>query len=280
MGKRWLLRFLAGLLTASLCSVIITTVLNQTVLNSHYLENHIAAINGYSRLSSDISGEVAKQAGLTNIPGATNALQGIITPDAMKQKVNSALEGMQAYEQGKGSAPSINLSDLASQAQAAGLPLGQAGDLFQQPVTLGPQNSGKGHPALNLSGVRTATLITTVLLAVLVGLLSWQWRRYGTLPNVLIGVGLLMLMVAALTYVGPGELSRYLKFTSGSYAFAILGRDLVQNIARDVAHRFAVIAAVCLVTGIIARIVVARLQTKVSEDAVLSNARTFAATRK
>jgi hypothetical protein len=279
MAKRWLLRFLAGILTASLCSIIITTVLNQTILNSHYLESRIAAINGYNQLSTDISNEVANQAGLANIPGASTALQGIISPDVMQQKVNGALDGLQSYYQGKGSAPTINFNDITSQAQAAGVPLGQSSDLFQ-PVTLGPQSSGTSHPVLDLQSIRNTTLLTSVVLAVVVGLLSWKWRRYVALPNVAISVGVCMALIAVLIYLVPGNLSHYLTFSSGSYVFATLARDLIQNIARDLAHRFGLIAAICVGAGIVGRMVAVRLQTKVSDNAVLAEARAFVAARK
>lgn len=278
MLKRWFLRFLAGLLTASLCSVIVATVLNQTILNSHYLENRITDIDGYNRLSSDISGEIAKQSGLPNIPGTASALQGIISPDAMKQKVNGALDGLQSYYQGKGSAPTINLNDFASQAQAAGVPLGHASDLFQ-PVTLGPQSSGANHPALNLGAIHAVTLLSSVVLALVLGLLSWKWRRYVVLPNVLISVGVIMGLIAVFAYVVQGSLSHYLTFSSGSNVFAALARDLVQNIAQDLAHRFGIIAAVCFAVGIISRVIAVRLQAKDADNAVLAEARASIAAR-
>jgi hypothetical protein len=257
--KSWFLRILASLLVASLCSAILTTVLNQTILNVHYLEAKFAAVNGYNRLSTALSDDTAQQAGLSNVPGAANVVQGIVNPTVVQQRVDTALSELQSYYKGNGSAPTLNFSDLATQAQSAGIPLQQNSDLFH-PIAIGPSGNGSTHVRLNSDAINKVTIATSVLLTLLVLALSLVWQRYTVLPSALISVGFFMAVIALVSYFALGNISHYVKLASTSNSFAALGRDLAQNIGRDLARRFGAIAAVCLVAGIATRIWAGRMQ--------------------
>jgi hypothetical protein len=268
--KAWLIGIFASLLTASLCGLILTTVLGQTIMNSHYLEDQFAAVDGYNRLSAALSNDVVQQTGLSNIPQATAIVQGIVTPAIVKQRVNGALDNMESYLQGKGAPPTINFSDLGTQAQSLGLPLRQDSDLFQ-PITLGPTSTSKGHVNLNITNTRVATLFSSALLALLVLALSLKWERYTALPGVLISVGIVMGAIALIAYFALGNMSHYITLSSGSDSFVTIARDLVQNIGKDLGRRFGIIAAICLVGGIATRILAARLQKEVAKARLLSS---------
>jgi hypothetical protein len=267
----WLSKLLASLLTASLCGIIITLTLSQTLMSSHYLEGQLNKTNSYNRLSTALSTEVAKQAGLASNPQVNTLIQGILTPAVLKQKINSALDQLQAYYRGNGATPVIDLSDLASQAQAAGVPLGQNNPL-SQPITLGSNSAKASATAKGVSKtfdhVRLTTIITSLVLVVALLAVSWERHRYGALPDVLICVGVLIGLVALIFDLGPSLADHYIKLSSTSNAFAALGHDLAESIARDLARRFGIIAAACLVAGIVTRILAGRLQGKAATTPV------------
>jgi len=217
-------KLVASLLVASLCGAIITAVLSQTILSSHYLEGQITEVNGYSRLSDALSNE-ASQTNFANNPQAATTIREILTPGVLQQKINGALNQLQLYYKGKGSVPVINLSDLATQAQAAGVPLGQDSELFQ-PIRLGSYSNTDRvqKTAKTFDGVRMATIVTSLLLALVLLVLSWRRHRYTVLPGVLISIGIFMGLTALIFYLGSNLANHFIGFSTTSNAFASLGR--------------------------------------------------------
>lgn len=266
MFSSLLSKFLAGLLVSVLCSAIITIIMSQTLLSAHYIEGRLTAVNGYNRLSTALTQEVSQEAGATNNPEVNAKLQSILTPTALEQKINTALDQLQQFYQGKAPAPTITLNDLATQAQAQGIPVQQTTTLTQ-PIELAGNgaktsqtnqtNVAKTFDHIRLTTILTAGALTAALLA-----LSWRRHRYSTLPDVLVGVGVLMGLIALTFYLSTGLANHYIKFSTTSNAFAELGRDLAENIVRDLGWRFAIIAVVCFVAGLTTRIFAARLQAK------------------
>ena len=247
-------KLIAGVLVSVLCGAIITTVMGQTLLSAHYIEGRFGAINGYSRLSTALSAEVTKQAGVEDNPQMTAQVQAILKPATLQQKINSALDQLQAYYQGKGPVPVINLSDLASQAQAAGVPLGQ-GNSLTQPITLGAVNPAQAkNVGKTFDHVRLTTILLGLFLIAALLFVSWERHRYAALPDVLMSVGILMGLIALIFYLGPSLADHYIKFSTTSNAFLSLGRDLANSIAHDLSRRFAFIGAGCFLVGLIGRI--------------------------
>jgi hypothetical protein len=271
--KSWILGTLASLLTLSLCGAIISTTLNQTVVNAQYLENNFTAINGYNRLSTTLTNEVITQSGLSDTPQISSVVGEIVSPSAVKQRVNAAFEGLQNYLQGKGSTPTINLSGLASQAQSVGVPIEQSSSLLKT-VTLGPTSNGSSRVSLNLDAYSRVTTVISVVLGIVVILLSLLWRRYTVVPGVLISTGVIMLVIAAVVHLVLGDLNHYFTFSGGSDSYAALGRDLAQEIGKDLVRRFGIIAVVCLVVGIGSRILIAvlRRRTTTSQQVITRQA--------
>jgi hypothetical protein len=256
-------KFLASLLVSVLCGAIITTVMSQTLLNAQYIEGRLTAINGYSRLSAALTQEVGQEAGVANNPEVDTELRGILTPAALKQKINGALNQLQEYYEGKVPAPTINLNDLASQAQAQGIPVEQTPTLTQ-PIMLAGGSTQTTQTknvdvAKTFDHVRTATILTAIVLIVALLAVSWKRHRYGALPGVLMSVGVLMGIVALVFDLAPSLADRYIKFSATSNAFTSIGRDLAENIAHDLGRRFAIIAVTSFVVGLIVRIVAGRL---------------------
>lgn len=253
----WTSKLLASLLASVLATAIITGVANQTVLSSRYLEGQLASTNSYTRLSSALSTEITKDAGSLP-PSAASQVQAVITPDVLRTKLNGALEQLQAYYRGNGSAPTIDLSDLASQVQAAGVPVGQDNPLTK-PIQLGGNTNAKGATK-TFDTVRVSTLAASVVLVALLLAVSWERHRYAALPDVVISVGVLIGLLALAFALAPSLAAHYLKFDTTSNAFASIGKDLATDIAHDLGRRFGIIAGLCLVLGIGARVWVARLR--------------------
>jgi hypothetical protein len=263
MLLKLLSHFLSSLLVLSLCGLIVASVMSQTVMSSHYLEGQLDKANAYNRLSAALSDEVTKQAGVAGNPQISAAAKSVLNSAALKQKISTALDQLALYYQGKGPAPTINLNDFTSQLQTAGVALPANNDL-SQPIKLAPDagtNKSVAYPAKSFAQTRTATIITSILLALALLAVSWQRHRYGALPNALITVGVFFGLGALALDLVPGLFDHAVKFDTASNAFASLGHDLAVNIVRDLARRFGIIAAVLLVVGIAGRIVATRLQS-------------------
>jgi hypothetical protein len=259
MVLSWLSKLLASILVAVLVSTVVTTVLDQTVLSSTYLEGQLTSTNSYTHLSTALSKQVATDAGTVD-PTLVSAIQGVLTPAVIKTKLDSTLEQLQAYYKGNGQPPVIDLTDIAAQAQAAGVPIGQDTDLTK-PITLGSGDKAKGV-GNTIKSVRTATLVASLVLIVLLGLLSWKRRKYSILPNVLISVGVFIGLLALALSLAPHLIDQYVKINAGSSSFTAIGHDLAASIAKDLGKRFGIIAAICLVIGIGVRIILTRLKPK------------------
>ena len=264
MLLKWLSKFLSGLLVLSLGGLIISAVTSQTIMSSSYLESQMDKVDAYSRLSSALSSEVSKQAGLAGNSQAVALVSSVLTPAALKQKINAALDQLTLYYQGKAAAPSIDLNGFAPQLQATGIQL-PADSALSRPIKLtrgGGTNNVAAYPARSFADTRTAAIIASVLLTLALLTVSWQRRRYGALPGVFITVGALTGLGALALSLVPGLFDHYVKFNTASNAFASLGRDLAEDIIRDLGRRYGIIAGVCLAAGTALRIVAASLQPK------------------
>jgi hypothetical protein len=258
----WLSKLLPSLLVSVLSGAIITVVINQTVLSSHYVEGKLASTNSYVRLSDALNTEIAKKASADpESAGITAKLQGIITPTVLQTKINGALDQLQAYYRGNGTLPTIDLTDLAPQVQAAGIPL-PADSPLSKPIQLGGNEKVRGA-SKTFDHVRLTTIVTSLVLIVALLAVSWERHRYAALPDVAITVGGLIGLLALIFGLMPGLVAHYVKFDSSSNAFASIGNDLAVSIAHDLATRLGIIAGVCLAVGIATRIWAGRLRSGV-----------------
>ncbi len=265
MLLKWLSHLLSSLLVASLCALIISTVLSQTLMSSHYLEGQLTKADAYNRLSVALSAQVVQQSDAAANPLVATAVSKILTPDVLKQKINTAIDQLSLYYQGKGPAPSVDLSEFAPQVQAAGVPLPADNQLFQ-PIKLVPDsgtNKTVAYPGKSFAGAHAAALLSTIMLTLLLAAVSWQRRRYGALPGVAITVGVFVGALALILRSSVGALDHYIKFSTSSNAFAPLAHDLAKNITMDIGNRFGIIALICLVVGIIAGVIAGRLRPRI-----------------
>lgn len=260
----WLSRSVSSLLVLSLCGLVVSTVMNQTLMSKPYLEGQFSKADAYSRLSTALSKEVSQQAGVAGNPQAAGAISSVLTQAAIKQNVDTTLNKLTEYYQGKGPAPTIDLTQFAPQVQALGISLPGDSDL-SRPVKLLPGSSTSrpaANPGRNLAVGRAALLVSSVLLTVVLLALSFARHKYTALPNVCIAVGILIAIGALILHFAPGAFNSRIKLDSTSNAFTLLGRDIVTNILNDLARRFGFIAGGFLVVGIGSRVVLARLRPK------------------
>jgi hypothetical protein len=262
------IKLLSTLLVFALWSATLTLVFHQTMLNSHYVEGRLDSIHGYDRLSGALVDEIAHTPDLAANPEVAAKIKPILTPQVLKVKLNSALDQMETYYLHGGPQPVIDLSDLAVQAQAAGIPVPQGSSLNQK-IVLGGNKQGQDQTQAKTKNAgstfdraRTTSVIASLLLAAALVGLSLKQRRYTALPTVLITVGILVALLAAFLSIAPSVIDRFIKIGANSNAFAILGHDLASSIARDLGTRFGIIAAIYLVLGISTRALASRLQPK------------------
>lgn len=248
----WLSRIVAGFLVSALCLAVVFTVFDHTVFNSHYLENRAAKINAYTRLSTALSTELSKDANVSSDPQLDASLQKILTPAILQQKINSALDQLQAYYKGSGPVPTIDLTSQVAQAQAAGLPIPQDNPL-NKPITISSNTQVKGV-SKKFAGVRLMSLLAVVGALLLLLFLSWERHRYAVLPDVAIVCGLMLGLVGAAFWMLPSLVNRFAKIDFSSNAFAGIAHDLASNIAQNLGETFLIIAAVLFGVGLITRI--------------------------
>lgn len=251
-------KFLATLLVPVTLTAVVTTVMNQTLLNSQYIEGKLAATNSYQRLSVALSDEIGKKAPDFGSQQVSTALQSVLTPEALKTKINGALDQMQAYYRGEtAQLPTIDLTELGARAQAMGLPVA-ANSEITRPIQLPVGNRLRDYNHNLQNAQRISTIGATVLAAALLAV-SWRRQNWKALPNVLIVVGVLLGIGAGVAAGLSGAVTHFITADSTSNAFSLLGRDLGTAIASDLAKRIGIIAAIFGVVGIVSRILVGRL---------------------
>ena len=256
----WTSKLLAILFVASVLGSIVTIVTGQTIMNSTYLEGKLRSTNAYSRLAAALAAEVAQQPAVAGNQQAADVISRIVTPAVLEQTINPAIEQLALYYQGKGPAPSIDLSGITSQIQAAGVPL-PANTTFVQPTRLVPDsgtNKTIAYPGKSIAGVRVAVLIMSVMLALALVAVSWLRHKWAALPNAVITIGVFTGLLAMICVVGSSLITRLDQLDAPSNAFAGIGPDVATAIAHDLAWRFGLIAVALLAVGIAARVLVAK----------------------
>ena len=245
-------KLLATLLGVAITTAALVLLISQTLLNSHYIEGELNITNSYTHLSDAMVSEIVKHADQPD-PTIAPKLKAVLTPATLQVKLNLALEQLQAYYLGNGTtAPTIDVSDLAAKAQAAGVPIGEGSGL-DKPITLTGNNKvkGVGH---TFNQAKMISLAAVVVLAGLLALVCWKRKHWAALPDVLIWVGAQLGIIAAIFTFGPGFAEHYLKFNAASNAFATIGHDLAISIVHDLGKRLAIVAVSFLVAGIGVRI--------------------------
>jgi hypothetical protein len=255
----WLSKLLAGILVATLFSAVFAIVLNQTVLSSHYLEGQLAANNSYNKLSDAITAEFVKNAN-PSTPQMAATVRSIVTPAVLQVKISSALDQLEAYYKGNGAAPTIDVSDLIAQAQAAGVPVPKDNSL-NKPIVLAGNTQAKGI-SKKFENVKLGTILASLVLIVALLALSWERHKFAVLPDIAIALGILLGIFALAFRLAPGVADKHIKFDFSSNAFASTGHDLATSIAHDLGKRFGIIAIALLVVGIVSRVLVARMKPK------------------
>ena len=256
MQRNMLLSLVSKVVSILLVLVVTVTALalliSQTLLNSQYIEGQLSHTNSYSRLSDALVNEIASTASQPTDPTVVAKLKTVLTPVIIQQKLSLTLEQLQAYYQGSGKVPVINVSDLAAQAQAAGIPLGSDSGL-DKPITLTmtsvPKIGQKFSEAKRL-GLAAAILLVAILL-----LVCWRRKRWVAIADVLMSIGVLLGIFAAVFGFGPGIAERFIRFNVASNAFATIGHDLALSITHDLGVRLGFVAASYFIVGLVLRFI-------------------------
>lgn len=266
----WLSKLLASLLVVVLTGAVFTMVLNQTVLNSKYLKQHLASTDSYSRLSVALSNEITKVTDQPEVPAdliQVEKLKTIFTPTLLQTKIDTSLDQLESFYRGNGQVPSLDLTDVVAQAEAAGIPI-PADSEVRKPITFG-SNQQAQDVSKTFDQVRTGTLIASLVLVAALLFVSWERHKWAALPDVLIIVGVLLGLAAIAFAVVSNMAGHYAQPVTNSNAFEPIGRDLAANIARDLAKRIGIFAGAFAVVGIVTRVLVARMHSDVSVKTAL-----------
>jgi hypothetical protein len=250
-------KILATLLVPAVLGVAVTTIANQTILNSHYVEGKLAATNSYERLSTALTDQISQKTPGGANPQVTATLKSVLAPKALQTKINGTLDQLQAYYRGDGPQPVIDLTDLAAQAQTAGVPIPADSDIAK-PIPL--QNSGQLKDySKKFDSVRQAAIISTVVLVAALVIVCWRRHLWVALPDVAIWIGALLLPWVLGASALSGVLRHYVAADTTANTFSLLAGDLASAIATDLAKRLGLIVLVLGVGGIVVRIWLGRI---------------------
>jgi|GEM_PF-1346137 len=252
-------KFFASLLVPILFIGIVGFTLRQTVFSSHYLEGQLQKTNAYSKLATGINQNIAKNSAdhVLSEQQISSQLSTIITPAVVQQKLNTTLDQIQTYYQGKGPVPTIDVSDLVAKAQAAGLPAPQDNNLTK-PIELTPlKKAQEVNNKLKLAKLLVA--VGTLLLIVGMVAIAFVRRNFKPLANVLISLGVLVSLLGGGLLLVPSILNKAAKLNFQTDSFATVGHDLATNMAQSLGARFLAEGIALLLVGIVARVVMGKL---------------------
>ncbi len=253
------MKFLAGFVSTLLVLALIQTgfslVLDHTVLNAHYLEAQAAKTHFYDNLAATLPDQIATTSDGTTADEATikQKLATIITPAAIRAHVEPALVQVEAFYKGKSTKPAtINLSDLADQARAAGLDI--PADQFNKQVVLTPTGSPAKSAVHQLEAAKTIGLIATGLLFAALVVLVFYRRKVAPMMTALIIPGVLFALVAVGLLQLPGLVNANFKLNDKAKSLEPTIKQLVNSLSHGLSLWF-FYAAVIL--GLVAAVIFA-----------------------
>jgi hypothetical protein len=256
----FLSKILAGILVLVTLSVVASIILGQTLLSSDYMKDQLKQADAYARLSTGISKQLSQNVGVEN-PQITAAIQQVITPEILQQRIDPALAQAEDYYKGNGPPPEIKVDDLIAQAQAAGIPI-QDDSQLSKPIQLAPANQDKPPLTQKFSNVGVVSIILAAVLVVSLAIISWKTGRYTILPTVAITCGILLGLIALFLLFSQSALDHIIKFDFNSNAYAGIAHDLTKNISHDLGMRFGIVALIFVTAGIVTRIVTKRMSPR------------------
>jgi len=253
----FLSRLMSSLLTTLLFVAVVGVTANQTILSTNYIEDKLASQNAYQRLSDALSKDISNNAGDTAVPQSevSSQLKTVLTPDVLKEKIDTTLKQLQAYYHGNGPVPTIDISDVVQQVQQAGVPL-DAGK-YNQPVQLTAATKAKkvsdGAKYVGIGLLALMVLLFAGLLAIAI-----KRRDYRPLANIVFSLGLMLTITGGALLFVPSVFSKLYKFNPATNPFGSLAHDVAVSIIHDFGLRLLIIGVVTLVVGIIWKLLIHR----------------------
>lgn len=254
-------RIMASVLTTLLFITIVGITADQTVLNTGYIETTLEKEKAYDRLSAAISQEISSNSADPSVPKEELAsqLEAVITPDVLKEKIDTTLKQLQEYFRGDGPVPTLDISDLVQQAQANGLQIDA--DKFNEPVQLTAVTEVKKlSDAAQIISIATLVVVA-VLLAGVIGI-AIKRRDWRPLANIVFSLGLMLTITGACLMLVPQIFSRLYTFDAATNPFGSLAQDLAAIAVHDFGIRLLIPGLVALVIGIIAKVLLKKHKQK------------------
>jgi hypothetical protein len=248
-----LLTFLSRLMSSLLTTLLFVTVVgftaSQTILNTHYIENKLQSQNAYDRLSDALSTQISKDSKDPTISQTAVAaqLKTVLTPEVLKQKISITLKQLNEYFHGKGSVPTLDVSDLVQSAQTAGLQIDD--DKFSKPVTLTDTSKVK-----KVSDIAKLAGIAEVVLLIGILVIAIKRHDYRPLANIVFSLGIMLTVTGAVLLFAPQLLNRLHHIDATKDSLSSLAYDLGTSTFRDFGLRLLIPSAIALLLGILAKV--------------------------
>lgn len=248
----FLSRLMSTVLTSLLFAAVVGLVANQTVLNTTYIESKLESQNAYSRLSDALSTKISKDSGdpAMSQEAVASQLKTVLTADVLKAKIDTTLKQLEAYLQGKGPVPTLDVSDLVREAKQAGLDIQE--DKFNEPVTLTAATKlKKVNDTAKFVSIGTVVAIVLLVLGILA--IAVKRRNYKPFANAVFSLGIMLTLTGGLMLFMPRLFSRFYKVDASTGSLSSLARDLAVVAMHDFGLRLLIIGVVTLLLGILAK---------------------------
>lgn len=261
MLMTFLSRLMSSLLTTLLFVAVAGFTASQTVLNVPYVEQKLADENAYVRLSDALSTQISQKSQDPRIPQELVAtqLKTVLTPEVLKAKVDTTLKQLQAYYRGDGPIPTLDITDLLAQAEAAGLQL--EASKYEKPVELTPVSGIKSlSDAAGLIGIGLAIVMVLLFSGILI--IAIKRRDFRPFANIAFSLGLMLSITGAALLFVPAVFNRIYTFNQSSNPIGTLVHDVAIAAVHDFGIRLLIPGIIILLVGLVGKLLLRRRKTK------------------
>lgn len=267
MAMKLLVRFISGLTVSFGFVAILLTVLNATIFSASYIQSKIDQSQMYDKLRSAITDQIAESSGMseTELNAKKQTLEQILGGDALKDKLDATLSDIEAYYKDGGDVPTISFDDLVADARARGIEV-PADFNAPKPITLDALKTANPVADLYRVVAQWSILAAVVLYFILVCLCAFT-RNFKPLATVILVIGASLLPIALVFLIIPNAVQALFFDSLQNTGLASIISEIGRSIAQDVGIRLAMISLGMLAVGIIARIIIGKLQASATPKA-------------
>lgn len=200
---KFLRRFISTLLVLSLSSAIMVVCLDATILRADFITAKADQTSIYANLANQLTQNLASSGNQAQQAETQQALKGVITPDYVKAKLTTYLQGLEQHFRSGLPTPTLDLSDLPAKLAAAGITLppddqAKLNSQIDQQTSKSSQVSGLSAVYHDGTAAKWGLWLAAIILAVILVLLSPAGRRLTHLAKALVASAVLLLVYYAI----------------------------------------------------------------------------------